>query len=159
MNQKLPFRAWYYFRMGWTTYFAFIFAAINTMVVTYYLAIEKAPILKEIFPTFFSYLGFAVMIGIPLLVLIGYVHYKKSNAYASEADITIESNPYYYKMPPGYWRDVLMPMYELNITLLRKILQNEKLSDKELKKLEILEKDFETLKKGGSIGTTKKHLN
>ena len=30
------FRAWFYFRNGWSLYFAFIFAAINTLTVTYY---------------------------------------------------------------------------------------------------------------------------
>lgn len=158
MKKKLAFRGWFYFRMGWSTYFAFIFAAINTMVVTYYLAIDNIPSLKDIFPTFFSYLIITSLIGIPLLIAIGYTHYKKSFAYSSEADITIESNPYYYKVPPGFWREVLMPMYELNVTLLKKNLQNEKLSDEELKQLEDLQKNFEILKKGGSVGTTKKFL-
>ena len=44
------YRGWYYFRNGWSIYFAFIFAAINTLVLTYYLAIERAPFLKDIFP-------------------------------------------------------------------------------------------------------------
>ena len=52
MKRNLAFRAWYYFRMGWSTYFAFIFAAINTLTVTYFLAIDNYPFLQEIFPTF-----------------------------------------------------------------------------------------------------------
>ena len=55
MKKKLPFRSWYYFRMGWATYFAFIIAGTNTMVVTYYLAIEEASFLKEILPSFTIY--------------------------------------------------------------------------------------------------------
>ena len=47
---------------------------------------------------------------------------------------------------------------ELNIILLRKVLQNEKLTGEELQKLETLQKSFEILKNGGSVGTTKKHL-
>ena len=47
MRENAGFRAWFYFRQGWTTYFAFIFAAINTMVVTYYLAVENIPILQN----------------------------------------------------------------------------------------------------------------
>ena len=46
MAKNLGFRGWFYFRTGWSTYFAFIFAAINTLTVTYYLAIEQAPILR-----------------------------------------------------------------------------------------------------------------
>ena len=42
-KRSLLFRSWYYFRMGWSMYFAFIMAATNTLVVTYYLAIESIP--------------------------------------------------------------------------------------------------------------------
>ena len=55
MGKPKGFRGWYYFRMGWSTYFAFIFAAVNTLTVTYYLAIEKVPTLMSIFPTFIQY--------------------------------------------------------------------------------------------------------
>jgi len=78
MRKDLGFRSWHYFRMGWSTYFAFIFAASNTMVVTYYLAIEKLVFLKIIFPSFGIYVLVWVLIGIPLLIGIGYIHYKKN---------------------------------------------------------------------------------
>ena len=52
MKGRIVYRSWYYFRTGWATYFAFILAAINTLTVTYYLAIENLPMLKEIFPSF-----------------------------------------------------------------------------------------------------------
>ena len=51
-KKNLPFRAWYYFRQGWALYFAFVLSAINTLTVTYYLAIEKAPLLQNIIPSF-----------------------------------------------------------------------------------------------------------
>lgn len=70
MKRTLPFRAIFYFRTGWSLYFAFILAAINTLTVTYYLAIEKLPLLKDVFPTFGSYLMVAVVIGVPLLMAV-----------------------------------------------------------------------------------------
>ena len=79
MKKKLPFRTWFYFRQGWTTYFAFIFAAVNTLVTTYYLAIKNVPELISIFPTFVAYVLIVVSIGVPLLVVIGYIHFKKSS--------------------------------------------------------------------------------
>lgn len=94
MGNKLGFRGWFYFRQGWSTYFAFIFAAINTMVVTYYLAIENIPALKQVFPTFYIYLLVVASIGIPLLIVIGYIHFKRTKAYEAEADIVYESNPF-----------------------------------------------------------------
>jgi len=56
MKQSMFFRLWYYFRNGWSTYFAFIFAAINTLTVTYFLAIEEYPFLYDLFPTFVHYI-------------------------------------------------------------------------------------------------------
>ena len=88
------FRSWFYFRMGWSTYFAFIFAAINTLTVTFYLAIENYPSLKAIFPSFEIYVLLIVSIGIPILISVGYVHYKRSKARKAEVDILVETNPY-----------------------------------------------------------------
>jgi hypothetical protein len=80
--------------MGWSTYFAFVFAAINTLTVTYYLAIEKVPTLEIIFPTFIQYVVIVTGIGVPLLVVVGYIHFKRSKAFKSEVDIVVETNPY-----------------------------------------------------------------
>ena len=35
-----------------------------------------------------------VVIGIPVLVTAGYVHFKRSAAFKSEADVGIEANPH-----------------------------------------------------------------
>jgi len=94
MNENIGFRSWYYFRMGWATYFAFIFAAINTLTVTYFLAIERYPFLSGIFPSFLQYVVIVSAIGVPLLVVIGYIHYKRTVAFKSEIDVIMESNPY-----------------------------------------------------------------
>ncbi len=152
MRKNLAFRAWYYFRQGWSTYFAFILAALNTMVVTYYLAIEKIPSLKFIFPSFTAYFAVWIIIGIPLLVAIGYIHYKKSAAYSSEADIGTESNPYAYKLQPGYSREVLYPMYLLMTHVLVKLSKNEKLTTEELTQIENIQKNLKVLIDGGYIG-------
>ena len=93
-KNNLMFRAWYYFRQGWSIYFAFIFAAINTLTVTYFLAIDNYPSLKSIFPSFEQYVVILVVIGVPLLVTVGYAHYKKTEGFKSEIDVIIESNPY-----------------------------------------------------------------
>ena len=94
MGKNLGYRGWFYFRIGWSTYFAFLFAAVNTLTVTYYLAIDNYPILKELFPALEQYVLFVIVIGVPLLVFTGYANYKKTRAFRSEVDIRIESNPY-----------------------------------------------------------------
>jgi hypothetical protein len=140
MKKNLPFRTWFYFRLGWSTYFAFIFAAINTLTVTYYLAIEKYPVLFEIFPTFGQYVLYLGIIGIPILVLIGYVHYKKSPAYKSEADVVMESNPHTKRMLVNSETMLGITLELLN--LITKISNNEKLSDVEKKSISKLQKDL-----------------
>lgn len=159
MRKNLAFRAWFYFRQGWSTYFAFILAALNTMVVTYYLAIEKAPFLKLIFPTFISYIIVWIVVGIPLLIVIGYIHYKRSNAYSSEADISAESNPYNYRLLPGYSKEVIFPMYLTMTNMLLKLSKNEKLTTEELEQIVELQKKIDILIKGESIGKPTSNLS
>jgi len=156
VNKKLPFRAWYYLRMGWTTYFAFIFTAVNTLVITYYLAIERLPTIKEVFPTFSIYALVMIIIGLPILVLAGYIHFKKSKAFPSEMDIIAESNPYYFKLPPGHNRQVLFPILLLISKMLVKTANNQKLTEKEIVELNELENKINILIKGGSVGKPEK---
>ena len=140
MKKNLPFRTWFYFRLGWSTYFAFLFAAINTLTVTYYLAIEKYPALSEIFPTFGQYVLYIGIIGIPILICIGYTHYKKSPAYKSEADVVMESNPHTRRMLLNSETMLGMTLQLLN--LIAKISNDEKLSDVEKKSILKLQKDL-----------------
>ena len=156
MSNKLAFRAWFYFRQGWGTYFAFVLAAINTLTVTYYLAIEKAPLLKEIFPSFVFYMIFTISIGIPLLVVIGYIHYKKSPSYTSEADVTVESYPYYYKLTPGFDKEVIFPLYMMMTKMMKKMSSGEKFTDDELKEIDELQKKIDLLLNGGMVGNYRK---
>jgi hypothetical protein len=150
-RKNLPYRSWFYFRTGWSTYFAFVFAAINTLVVTYYLAIEKVPNLKEVFPTFTYYAIFMIGIGIPALILFGYAHYKKSGAYRSEANISAEANPYYYRLPPGYTIDVLFPLHLKMSQLLVKIILKETVSKEEIDELVELQNKMQFLINGGNL--------
>ena len=129
-HDSLGFRAWYYFRMGWSTYFAFIFAAINTLTVTYYLAIENYPSLKEIFPSFETYIIIICTTGIPLLTIVGYTHYKRTKARKAEVDILIETNPYVLRTLVN--SDVLLVLNLKMINLLRK-LSEEKLTEEQRK--------------------------
>ena len=146
---------WYYFRQGWALYFAFILAAINTLTVTYYLAIEKIPSLQVIFPSFSFYIAFAVLVGIPVLVLFGYIHFKKSPAYGSEQDVFMESYPYNFKLPPGYWRKALAPTILELLKLDLKIINKESLSEEEKTKLDSIQKKLNILKDGGYVDKPK----
>lgn len=148
MAKNFFFRAWFYFRQGWSTYFAFIFAAINTLTVTYYLAIDEYPILNAIFPSFLIYVLTVVSIGIPILILIGYVHFKRSSAFKAEADINIEANPHFRRILSN--TELLFPILVKLLELNTKITNNEKLSESEINELNSLK---ETLKNHMSKNT------
>jgi len=140
VEKNLGFRGWFYFRTGWTTYFAFIAAAINTLTVTFFLAIEKYPSLSVIFPTFFHYVVIVVVIGVPVLVLVGYVHFKRSKSFRAEADIQIETSPHIRRMLQN--TEILLPMYLKLTELMVKLSENKKLTDKELQEVSKLQKQL-----------------
>ena len=137
MEKNLGFRGWFYFRTGWATYFAFIVAAVNALTVTFFLAIEKYPSLSVIFPTFFHYVVIVVGIGVPALVIVGYVHYKKSKSYRAEQDILVEASPHFRRILQN--TEVLLPSYLKLTELMVKLSENKKLTDKELEEVSKLQ--------------------
>ena len=137
MEKNLGFRGWFYFRTGWATYFAFIVAAINALTVTFFLAIENYPSLSVIFPTFVHYIVIVAGIGIPILVIVGYVHFKKSKAFRAEADVLIETNPHIRRILQN--TEVLLPSYLKLTEIIVKLSENKKLTDEELKEVSKLQ--------------------
>ena len=145
MKTPLPFRSWFYFRQGWSLYFAFIFAAINTLVVTYFLAIENYPMLKEIFPTFETYLIMVVTIGIPLLITVGYLHFKRSPAFRAEANIMLESNPFTRRVLVN--SELTLKLNTKLMELILKISQGEKVSKEDILAASKIQDELEALAK------------
>ena len=134
MEEKLPFRAWFYFRQGYGLYFAFIFAGINTLTLTYFLAIENYPVLKEVFPTFAIYTLAAVGIGIPLLICVGYFHFKRTPAYRSETAFNFESNPFSRRMLVN--TELTLKINQELIALLLKMQKGEKTNEEALEQIQ-----------------------
>ena len=141
MAENSLFRAWFYFRNGWSMYFAFIFAAINTLTVTYFLAIERAPSLQAIFPSFFQYVLIVSLIGVPLLIGIGYAHWKRTKARKAEVDIGFETNPYQRRFVVN--TEIIL---HLNMTLIEMLMRStsgEKLTENEIKKIQAYKDEIE----------------
>ena len=139
MAKNLGFRSWYYFRTGWSTYFAFIFAAINTLTVTYFLAIENYPVLKEVFPTFTIYIIIIAGLGIPILTLVGYIHFKRTPSYRAEATVMYETNPFARRMFVN--SELTLQINQKLIDLILRISKNEKISGDDISRIyEIQEK-------------------
>jgi len=140
VKQRIGFRGWFYFRMGWSTYFVFILAAINTLTVTYFLAIDNYPALKDIFPSFEQYAVMMVCIGIPLLILVGYAHFKKTLAYKSEIDVMVESNPYLTRNTVNI--DLTLKLNLKLISLLLRMSNGEKIEKNEIDEIEKLRNEI-----------------
>lgn len=136
-------RLWYYFRTGWSTYFALISGGVNTLTVTYYLAIDKMPSLSIVFPSFLNYVLIISSIGIPTLVLVGYLHFKRIGAFTAESRVNYEGNP--------FARRALINSeltLDLNLSLVDLILcgQNGKLDLEKIKQIEELRKNLIEIK-------------
>ena len=133
-KRDVGFRGWFYFRNGWSMYFAFIFAAINTLTVTYFLAIERIPFLTTIFPSFIHYVVITSTVVIPILILVGYVHFKKSAARKAEIDIMYEVDP--YKARTLVNTEMLLKMNFTLTLMINKMLNDQKPSKEELLELQ-----------------------
>ena len=141
MAENPGFRAWFYFRNGWSMYFAFIFAAINTLTVTYFLAIERAPSLQAIFPSFFQYVLIVSLIGVPLLIGIGYAHWKRTKARKAEVDIGFETNPYQRRFVVN--TEIILHLNLRLIEMLMRSTSGEKLTENEMKEIRVYKGDIE----------------
>lgn len=151
------FRAWFYFRQGYGTYLTFLLGYVSTLITVYYLAIKNIPFLLYIFPQFGPFAILGTAIGIPTAVTIGWIHMKRSRLYSSEMDVGVEANPYYYKLPPGYSTEALVPASLIQLRLIRRV--SEKmglLTDSEKQEIDQLEKTFITLLKGGYVTTPRR---
>ena len=141
MVENLIFRSWFYFRNGWSMYFAFIFAAINTLTVTYFLAIERIPALQVIFPSFFQYVAIVSLIAVPLLIGIGYAHYKRTKARKAEVDIGFETSTYQRRFIVN--TEIILHLNLRLTEMLMKLTHGEKLTENEIKKIQAYKEDIE----------------
>ena len=154
---RLVGRAWFYFRMGYSTYLTFLVGYISTLITVYYLAIKNSPQLLDIFPHFLPFAVLSTVVGIPVSVGLGWMHYKRTPAFTSEMDIQVEANPYYFKLPPGYNLEVVGPVYLELLTLMKKLSSTQQLLDEQDKKrIEELEHKLSVLNEGGYVGTPRR---
>jgi hypothetical protein len=139
--------------MGYSTYLTFLLGYVSTFVTVYYLAIKDMPMLMSIFPHFLTFVIFGTVVGVPLSVLIGWLHVKRTAAWTAEIDIATEANPYNYKLPYGYWREVFAPTFLELLRQNRRILaSNNLLSPEDSRKITELEEKLNTLASGGYVG-------
>lgn len=99
INREFLKRRWLDFRNGHSTYLVFAMAFFQFTVVTYTLAIERLPLLKDLFPSMSHWLAFFVLVYIPAAVIVGHLHLKKQ--IPTEAKQLTMNNPYTFQATPG----------------------------------------------------------
>ena len=159
MRKNYITRFWYYFRIGYGTYLTFLLGYLSTLITVYYLAIKNLPYLLDLFPHFETFAILATVIGAPMSVAIGWLHLKRSHAYSSEADITVESNPYSYKLTPGKEAEAFAPSYLEILKLVSKLLKSQNLLSKEDEsRIDALENKLQTLIEGNMVGNPRRKM-
>ncbi len=132
---------------------------MSTLITVYYLAIKNLPYLLDLFPHFETFAILATVIGAPVSVAIGWLHLKRSHAYGSEADITVESNPYSYKLTPGKEAEAFAPSYLETLKLVSKLLKSQNLLSKEDEsRIDALENKLQTLIEGNMVGNPRRKM-
>jgi hypothetical protein len=154
---RFVFRSWFYFRIGYSTYLAFILGMVNTVVVVWYLAIAQLPDIQKLFGHFVSFAVLSTLLGIPISIAFGWLHTKRTPGYSSEVEIQFEATPYYYRLKPGgYEMKVEVPTYLELLRLMRRLITARELSRPEdVSRLEELEQKLHTLIEGGYLRTPK----
>ncbi len=101
-------KIWFYFRAGYGFYFVFLISGMNALMIAYFVVLGSVECqdgqtlestgryicaIRFVFPTFAHFVIGAVVIGAPLLITVGYLHYKK-NQYGTHAHVNWTTNPY-----------------------------------------------------------------
>ncbi len=153
------YRSWFYFRIGYGTYIAFFIGFFGNIVVIYKLAVEPViiqnniPLLGSLFPRLTYFVAATLLITVPMSIYIGLFHMKRTGAYAAEATVAVESNPYFYKVAPGKEQEVVVPLMILTARGLAKVMeQQQALSSEEKQEFEAILSKANRLLAGQVVG-------
>lgn len=150
---KLLFRGWFYFRTGYGLYLAFLIGFASNLVVLFKLGIADNKYLSPIFPTLTVFTIVGLVVAVPLAIFAGLYHMKRTGAYAADASVSMEANPYVYKLIPGKEQEVFLPLWVLTVKALAKVLDQQKtMTADERKEMEELLEKANALLKGQGVG-------
>ena len=81
-----------------------------------------------------------VSIGVPLLITVGYIHYKRTVAFKSEMDILVESNPYMRRTIVNTEVNFMLTLQLANLLL--SLSKNKKPTDEDIEKISQIQKEL-----------------
>lgn len=151
MNSKklvrMGTKAFFYLRTGYSFYFVFVISGLNALMILYFVVgdPDKVEWIRYIFPHFFWFAAFSIAVGVPIMVLVGYLHFTRQQ-FKSEMDVTWMNNPYYFKLI-GHQKI----MFELFLELVKDLKQNNTYDKERDDRLTEMIKKIEFLLGGGII--------
>ena len=144
-------RFWEY-RQFYSAYIALFIAISNWITVQYSLILQNIPILASVFSDLRIFIVVALILISIICVLGGhYIHRKRQ--FRIEQELATEENPYLYRAAPGKERDLMVPIYILQLDALEDLLrQNNALTDDKKRQFERFKADLVKLSQGKPIG-------
>ena len=110
--QTKLFRYWYYFRIGYSTYLTWPISLSSTIIIFWGLWITFSAKLKGILVNIYIF-GIAFSVAMVIAsIFFGFIHFKRTKAFSSEADIAVESNPWFWKSI-GKEREIFVPAWAI----------------------------------------------
>lgn len=150
---KALYRSWFYFRTGYNTYVAFFIGFASNIIVIYKLGISENKFLGTYFQSLTIFAILALIVLVPVGISAGLYHMKRTGAYAADASVSTESNPYIYKVLPGKEQEVFLPLWILTVQGLAKMLDQQKaMTSDERERLEELLHKADILLEGQYVG-------
>ena len=142
--------------MGYGTYAAFLIGFASNIIIIYKLAVEQNSIVGPYFHSLGIFTLLALAVAGPTCVAIGYYHMKRTGAYAADASVSMEANPYMYKILPGKEQEVFLPLWVTMVRSLVKLLEQERsMTDKEKDELDKVLEKANALLAGQYVGMQK----
>ena len=144
-------RFWEY-RQFYSAYIALFIAISNWITIQYRLVFENIPILSSVFSNIGTFLLVAVVLFSIVSVLGGhYIHRKRQ--FRIEQELATEENPYLYRAAPGKERDLMVPIYILQLETLEDLLrQNNSLTEERKRQFQNYKAELLKLSQGRPIG-------
>ncbi|HYU87241.1 MAG TPA: hypothetical protein VEL52_00900 [Candidatus Bathyarchaeia archaeon] len=154
---KALFRAWFYFRQGYNLYLAFLIGFASNIIVLFRLGVEPNKTLLTIFPTLGIFTAVGLLVAIPVGIFAGLYHMRRTAAFAADAAVQTESNPYMYKAIPGKEREVFIPIWILTLRALSKVLDQQKtITTEDREEMEDILNKANALLEGQYVGLPKR---
>jgi len=148
------FRAWFYFRTGYGLYLAFLVGFASNIVVLYKLGVADNKYLAPLFLHSLAVFGIVgLMVAVPIAIFSGLYHMKRTGAFAADASVQTESNPYVYRAVPGKEKEVFVPLMILTARGLAKVMEQLKtMTPEEKREFEDVLAKADVLLKGQAVG-------